>query len=196
MKNINTIFCFAGWVGFVICLVIIIFLNKCADPSTHTIEKKTTVIYDSTKKQLTAKTPPAAVSIFTVPVPSIIDTAEILKRFFASYTYSQQIQDSSLRFQIFDSITQNKVVGRRTNYNWLKPVKTIESTTITIENNPKGFYAGPFIQGTQKQILGYGFEAAYVTKRNYYRIGIDLKNQAAVIGLTFKLNARGRNKNK
>jgi len=192
MKNWNNIFSFGGWIGFAASLVFIVFLDRCTDrpASVNTIEKSTIVIYDSTKKEIKATNDPVGISIQTVGIPAHVDTSEILKLFFAIHTYSDQIQDSCIRLQIFDSVCQNKIFGRRTAYQWLKPVKTIESSTITLSKNTNGFYAGGFVQAA-KNNFGIGPQITWLTKKDVsINYGFDVINKAHLIGVQFKINAR------
>ena len=108
--------------------------------------------------------------------------------FFASYTYSNIIQDTTLRATIFDSVSQNKIVGRRFTYNLLKPVRTIESTTITL--SPSGFYAGAFTSASREK-FGFGPEVSYLNKNKNIHFGFDIPNRMIHAGITLRIHARG-----
>lgn len=169
-NKINIAFLFFTQV--LLAVGVILFLRNCGDKDVqiNTKHTETKFIYDSTKKMVPVLQPPASVMVYTVPVPANINYDSIVKRFFAVYTYSQQIQDSSIRAQIFDSICQNRIVGRKFNYTWLKPIETIKSTTITL--NPHGFYLGGFVDGS-KTSFGLGPKISYLTKKDLI-IGYDL----------------------
>lgn len=167
---------------------VILFLKYCGDKDVqvNTIRTETKFIYDSTKKMVPVLQPPASVMVYTVPVPANINYDSIVKRFFAVYTYSQQIQDSSIRAQIFDSICQNRIVGRKFNYTWLKPIETIKSTTITL--NPHGFYFGGFVDGSANS-FGMGPKISYLTKKEWL-VGYDLRLRSGT-GPSAPLRDRG-----
>lgn len=153
-----------------------LFIKFCSAPDqvTNTITKETTFIYDSTQKSIPVPQAPASVSVFTVAVPVLVDTAEVLRRYFASYTYTQQIKDSSISAVIFDSVSQNRILKRKFEYKWLQPVRSIESTTITLPAKEKaGIYLGGFIDHDQMG-FGAGPKISYQTKKNLV-IGYDFE---------------------
>lgn len=140
--------------------------EKSPVAGTNTVTTHT-VYFDSTQKNIPVLSIPGTVSFYPVFQP--MDTAMIglaIRNYFASFTYSQTIQDSSLRATIFDSISQNRVMARRFNYAWLKPIKTVESTTVTPPAPQKfGFYAGGFVD-YNKNALGIGPKISFETKKN------------------------------
>jgi len=182
-----------GWAGFAITLLCILLYSKCnPEQPQQIILKETKQIYDSSKKTLEVRTLPGSVSVFTVPVPSNIDTLQILKSYFSVHTYSQQIQDTSIRAFIFDSISENKIIGRRFSYQYLKPVRTIESSTITI--NPSGLFIGGFAGGS-KNGFGIGPEIHYLHKnKNIFGLSYDIPNRFYKASITFNIHARGNGK--
>lgn len=194
MKNWDYIFSFGGWIGLVICLVFIVLFDRCQEhqASVHTIEKNTVVIYDSTKKEIIPASIPVGISIQTVGIPANIDTNKILQAYFAIHTYSDQIQDTALRIQIFDSVAQNKIFGRRINYSWLLPVKTVESTTVNTVADPSGLYAGGFATGTKQQ-FGIGPKITWLTKSKVMvSYGYDVLNNSHQLGTQFFIYGRAK----
>lgn len=146
--------------------VIVYFKNCAQEKPTHTIEKSTVVIYDSTKKTIQVAAAPSLVYTQTVNVPANVDTAAILQMYFAVNTFTQQIQDSSLRAFIGDTVSQNKIKGRSFSYQLLKPIKTIESTTITLQPEKKRqVFIGGFVDYTAPK-FDFGPKLSFKTKKD------------------------------
>lgn len=166
----------------------------CQPQAINTIEKSTTIIYDSTKKIIEPKGPATISTLSFYPVPAAVDTAAILRIFFTVFTHYQQYQDSNIRAEILDTISQNKILGRKFNYQLLRPIKTIESSTVTL--NPKGWYGGIFMPISGGR-LGIGPKLSYLTERQLlFDAGYDLVNRQFVIGTQIKLNAGSNRKAK
>ena len=70
--------------------------------------------------------------IFTQLFPQEVDTAFILKDYFATHVYNRFWQDSLLRVDLTDYITQNKSIKNIFKYNILRPSQII---TNTIDNS-------------------------------------------------------------
>lgn len=203
MKNFNYTISAIGWLGFIITLVLLISLNKCKkeEPSNTVIEK--TIInnyYDSTKKVAPLIITKEGKPIY-VPVPTIVDTAQILVNYFARFSYTRTFEDTCLRVVLTDSISQNKFLSpAKFTYQWLKPIKTVSSTTITSISEPKkrvNFLLGGYFQFSKNYITSYGPEFNLQAKKgNLYGINYDLKNNAIGIKTLFNLNEALRAKNK
>lgn len=171
------------------CALFFHFCNK-PNESTHTVEKTIVQVYDSTPKIITPTVAPSIKTFCLIPIPQDVDTAAILQAYFTVNTHYQMFEDSNQRAQIFDTISQNKIIGRGFKYQLLRPVKTIESTTVTL--SPKGFYAGAFIDAG-KGSFGIGPQASYLTGSNYlFTAGFDLVNKQILFGTQIKLHARGK----
>lgn len=160
MDKFKYIFNSIGWAGFVVCLIIIIFTNKCGEQIVVNAKTEVHKYYDSSLKVIPGEKIKIPVPItFTVPVPVAlkIDTAAILKNYFSVNYYSQLIQDSSIRAYIKDSVSQNKIVHRDFSYQWLKPVLTTQSSTVTLEPKKRlKLLAGGFIESNGYSLSGLG----------------------------------------
>jgi hypothetical protein len=64
-------------------------------------------------------------------LPAIIDTAAILQKYFAYYTYSRSWNDSLLSVSLTDVITENKVMDSQFSYRILRPQEIINNTNIS-----------------------------------------------------------------
>lgn len=190
MKNINYILTFGGWIGFVVTLLIIIFFNTCEKQTPNIINSKTEVhhYYDSAVKFVPLKYIIPSEPIF-VPVPSNVDTAKILSLYFAKYPYSRLFQDSNLVATLVDTICQNKFNSPgQFSYKWLKPIKTVESTTITVEPKKRmALLAGVHVNFNNMYLQDFGPDVYLKTKRNQiFGIGYDINNK--IISTRFAIN--------
>ena len=115
-----------------------------------------------------------------------VDTATILKRYFARYAYADTLADSNLVLILTDTITQNRIISRRSSYRIIRP-QIIEYITTTINTPPKAaFYAGAFISLGER--VGIGAEALFISKtQTIYGLGYDLQNKAFVGRIAWKI---------
>lgn len=136
-------------------------------PKVDTVVKEKVIIYDSTKRTVTVPTPPVSVKIFTVPIPAgPIDTLAILRKYFAVHTYSQTIRDGYIEATVFDTVSQNRILGRGFTYKLIQPIKTIESTTVTLPPvNKSGLYMGALADYTHGR-MDFGICLSFQTKKN------------------------------
>lgn len=163
MKNLGHILTSINFIGMVVLVIILINFRL---PTNQTVFTERIKVYDSTQKFITPVAAPVGVQIYTVPVnlPLNFNYDSLISLFFAAHTYSQSIQDSSIRALIFDSISQNKIAGRRFSYQWLRPVRTIESTTINAV--PKlQFFGGGFVNYSSQK-LNFGPSLSLKTKKD------------------------------
>ena len=187
-----------GWAGFILMLVL--FLQKCGcvkyDQQIILHDTTITKKYDSVPKYIKVNAPVVIDSAF-VAVPVIVDTAAILKRYFAVYHYSQTLADTNVSVTITDTLTQNKIIARGFIYKLLKPVSTtIITNTIEQKANPtREFYAGGFIQANNKgSNVSAGAQLHFKTKKQtLHTVGYDALQQKAMLGISIKIGKHGRN---
>lgn len=180
-------------------LVILLFRYCQVDNKSNVVNTKTEklIYYDSSKKEIDPSVPPVSVSNQTVPVLiPISDTAAVrlaLINFFSVHSYSQQIQDSSIRAEIFDQVSQNRIIDRKFQYQWLKPVKTIESTTVTLEQKKRaGMYMGGFIDYSKAyNSFDFGPKFSFETKKNLI-IGCDLGLKNGIKEASYRIQLQQR----
>lgn len=151
-------------------LVVIFFLRWCSTKPIVEPIVKTTVIekieYD-TVYQVTSKYVPIPGPVIhdTTYIPREIDTAFILKDYFALYPYSDTLHFDSLDIIINDTVTKNKIKNRVLEYELLYPTKT-----ITIINdrylNRRELYLGPSLSASKSGLKFVGIESIYRTKKN------------------------------
>jgi hypothetical protein len=205
--NFNYVFSAIGWLGFTVSLIIIVLLQKCEKNNDITRQEiSVTVIknhYDSVPKLVPViKYLPG--EVIPVPVPANVDTQKILSAYFAKNLVKRVFGDSALRVVLDDTICQNKFLSPGSfSYQWLKPIKTIESTTstVTITNNePKrkiNIIAGGHADFRHKYFYDWGPDIYLQTKRGHlYGIDYSIKNEVYSVKAAVNINEAFRNKNK
>ena len=95
-----------------------------------------------------------------------IDTLEILKDYFASYSYFDTLYNDSITIRISDTITQNKIKNRSIEYDLLIPTTIITRDSVV---RKRGFYVGVGASGTTSQLTNVGGELLYTSRK---KIGI------------------------
>lgn len=199
MNRITNILCFAGWIGFVITLLVVIFFNKCGGKTEHTIEKQTVInnYYDSA-----IRTIPQPVLIpgkpILVEIPAVVDTEQVLRIYFSKYPLTRIFQDSALKATLIDTLYQNHLTfPGNFSYQWLKPVKTVESTTVTVKEEPKSkmkILLGAYGQFSGSYVNSFGPELYLQGKKgNLYGINYDVKNKAVGVKAAYNLNGLFKN---
>lgn len=174
----------------VVLVIIIFFMRECSGPTDGGNNGKTETIVVETVKWDTLKIP----EVTYVPrwrtkfihdtIPADVDTADILKDYFASYYYSDTLKLDSLgNIVLNDTISQNKIVSRNRINNIIIPTVTKE---ITIKEyiNRRELYYGLGLQGTTNELNFLGADLMYRTKKNTaYGLSLGInQNLAPVIG--------------
>jgi hypothetical protein len=200
MKNFNYIRSFGGWLGLVITLLLVIFFNKCDNAEPQIIREKTEIhnYYDSAAKPIPVKFTVPGAPIF-IPVPADVDTAKILAMYFAKYPYARVFSNDSVTISLYDTLSKNSFHHPgKMSYQWHLPIKTVESTTITVEQPKKiAFLIGSHVNFNQKTFADFGPDVYLKTKRDQLiGVGYNIDSKEISFKTAFKLNARTRNKNK
>jgi len=102
--------------------------SKCPEITTNTVIIHDTIIYQI------ADTIPFYIQktdtiIYTETIIQPVDTAEILKNYFALHVYNRHWEDSLLSVNLRDTVTQNRFMGNDFNYRILRP-QTIINTIV------------------------------------------------------------------
>lgn len=113
-----------------------------------------------------------------VNVPANVDTAVILKDYFAKYAYKDTLKltDSLGYVVLFDTISQNKIQGRL----WKSSInqKTIKETLIVKEPNRMQVYAGGHVGFEFDRYPMIGVDLALKTKKDHlYRINAGINSR-------------------
>ena len=175
IRNIQTL--------LIIALIAVILLMRSCDgkssPVEPTVITKVEVKYDTIVKIVPEYVPKwykkIEYSVDTLLVEKPIDTAAILKDYFATYVYEDVQKLDSLTLTIKDSVSQNKIASRSISYELLYQTKTITKETYL---NNREFYWGLDIKGGINQLNYLGGNILCKTKKkNIYGIGIGVNQQ-------------------
>lgn len=192
MKNYNYIFAFGGWVCLTITLILVIFLNKCSNPQPQIIKEKTEIhnYYDSAAKSIPVKFTVPGPPIF-IPIPADVDTAKILAAYFAKYPFSRVFSNDSVTISLYDTLSKNSFHHPgKMSYQWHLPIKTVESTTITVEQPKKmALLVGAHANFSKKTFADYGPDVYLKTKRDQLiGVGYDIDSKEISFKSAFNLN--------
>ena len=198
MKNFNYILSFGGWIGLVITLLLVIFFNKCGNPQPQIIKEKTEIhnYYDSAAKRIPVKFTVPGPPIY-IPVPADVDTAKILAAYFAKYPYSRVFSNDSVTISLYDTLSKNSFHHPgKMSYRWHLPIKTVESTTITVEQPEKiALLLGAHVNFSKKTFVDFGPDIYLKTKRDQLiGVGYDIGSEAASLRGAFNLNQLFKNR--
>ena len=171
-------------------IIIIILLKTCGGDEIvePTVITKTEIRYDTITNEVTEYVPKLVTRILrktdtvrqtqfitqtdTVSVPQKIDTNAILEDYFASYVYSDIQNLDSIKLEIQDTISENKIVSRSVKYSMLYPTITITNTKYI---NRHEFYLGLGFAGSTQRLSFAGLQFNYKDKkRNLFGIGFGI----------------------
>jgi len=171
-------------------IVIIILLKMCGgkEITEPTVITETEIRYDTITNEITEYVPKLVTRILrktdtvkqtqfitqtdTVSVPQKIDTNAILDDYFASYVYSDIQNLDSIKLEIQDTISENKIVSRSIKYSILYPTITITNTKYI---NRHEFYLGVGFAGSTQRLSFAGLQFNYKDKkRNLFGIGFGI----------------------
>ncbi len=130
------------WIVIAVLVVIILLLRSCGPGTGGTNEPDTVRVVDTTYidviKEVPVYKPGPVIYIPGDPVPGTpVDTAAILKDYFAKVVYKDTIRLDSLGFiYVKDTISQNRIQSRKLAFDYKIPIIK-ETTTITIPPKPK-----------------------------------------------------------
>jgi len=171
-------------------IVIIILLKMCGgkEITEPTVITETEIRYDTITNEITEYVPKLVTRILrktdtvkqtqfitqtdTISVPQKIDTNAILDDYFASYVYSDIQNLDSIKLEIQDTISENKIVSRSIKYSILYPTITITNTKYI---NRHEFYLGVGFAGSTQRLSFAGLQFNYKDKkRNLFGIGFGI----------------------
>ena len=184
MKNIKDI-------TILVLVIIIIFLRSCSGDGEITepiVITKTEIKYDTITNEITNYVPKLVTRILrktdtvnkinivketdTITLQQSVDTSAILEDYFASYVYSDIQNFDSIKFEITDTVSQNKILSRSIEYTLLYPTITITNTHYI---NRREFYLGVGFAGSTQRLSFAGLQFNYKDKkRNLFGIGFGI----------------------
>ena len=178
-------------ITILVLVIIIIFLRSCSGDGEITepiVITKTEIKYDTITNEITNYVPKLVTRILrktdtvnqinivketdTITLQQPVDTAAILEDYFSSYVYSDIQNFDSIKFEITDTVSQNKIVSRSIEYTLLYPTITITNTHYI---NRREFYLGVGFAGSTQRLSFAGLQFNYKDKkRNLFGIGFGI----------------------
>jgi hypothetical protein len=142
MKNI-----LIGIAVFVLT-ILFSFIGGCQYNKTHSkpiIVSDTVRVYDTTDHYIYNIWPwyvEGKDTTIYVDVPADVDTALILKDYFASHVYSRKWENDTLRVNLLDTVSQNRFAGNNFHYRIKIPFTTVNTTIDKSVHYSKYIYIG------------------------------------------------------
>tara|TARA_R110000850_G_scaffold193822_1_gene320546 strand:+ start:27 stop:647 length:621 start_codon:yes stop_codon:yes gene_type:complete len=178
-------------ITILVLVIIIIFLRSCSGDGgivEPIVITKTEIKYDTITNEITNYVPKLVTRIVrktdtvnqinivketdTITLHQAVDTSAILEDYFSTYVYSDVQDFDSLKFEITDTISQNKIVSRSIEYTLLYPTVTITNTHYI---NRREFYLGLGFAGSTQRLSFAGLQFNYKDKkRNLFGIGFGI----------------------
>jgi len=178
-------------ITILVLVIIIIFLRSCSGDGEITepiVITKTEIKYDTITNEITNYVPKLVTRILrktdtvnkinivketdTITLQQPVDTSAILEDYFSSYVYSDIQNFDSIKFEITDTVSQNKIVSRSIEYTLLYPTITITNTHYI---NRREFYLGVGFAGSTQRLSFAGLQFNYKDKkRNLFGIGFGI----------------------
>jgi hypothetical protein len=153
----------------------------CPESFTHTV-----ILYDTIIHRIADTVPYYIVRYDSVTfrdtVFESVDTAAILKDYFAEHYYTRTFNDSLLSAEIKDVISRNSFGECKFSYRILRP-QIINTTTV----NNSVVYSKYILLGLDVQIKDYKFaeiEAMFAFKQGYFGLGFSQKGLSVKVGGT------------
>ena len=178
--------------GMVLLLLLCEYVGYTIYPKVHPCPEHTSdtlYVYDTVEHHIIDTVPYYIVKTDTViyrdTVFKDVDTAEILKDYFALHVYERLWLDSTLKVTLLDTISQNKPQGNTFTYQLLKPQTNVTNVT-NIYNYTRYITAGLDIP--LKDFSYVNLEILYVSPKWYGGVGynINLKTPTLKAGVTIK----------
>lgn len=163
--------------GLAIFVMFACFISGCCYHKNHSkcpeIITNTVIIHDTLIHEI-VDTFPYYIShtdtvIYTDIIIQPVDTAEILRDYFALHIYNRHWEDSLLSVNLRDTITENHFLGNQFQYQILRPQTIINTTQDNSIHYAKYVYAGfdlPF-----KNMEYASVDVLYVFSRGYLGFG-------------------------
>lgn len=125
------------------------------------------------------------------PLPAVVDTLAILRKFYTSYCYTDTIQDSNLVAVSEIELSENKIRDHQLAYKFLKPERII-TITNTIQRPLKPLLmVGVSVSQDRQFSFGIGPQILLISKRRQtIGLGYDVVNKRINANLYLPLQFR------
>jgi len=129
--------------------------------------------------------PGQPINIVNQPVPSQVDTGDILRAFFSEVTYLDSVDTDTLKIVLKEVISQNKIVSRELTHRLKIPIQTITN----VYNRPSMVMIGGMVQSSDRiNLVG---SVGYLTRRDLFIYGsFDPYNRAWGVGAMVPIRLR------
>lgn len=174
-------------------IAFLLFIRGCDRPDTETESKtKIDTFYLPGKDkihELPAKTPePIYIEVpIITEIPSIVDTAKILREYFTKNFYSDSTKNDSVVVYYKAEVTMNILKSMKQSYRLTLPQMVIkESTTITTMQSRQLAFIGVDLTSNGAN-LGFYPSIYFDTRKAMFGAGYDPLNKAVKVGVYTKL---------
>ena len=145
--------------------------------------------YDTTPKFISTKHDLPSDSII-IEIPQFVDTNAILDRYFKAYVYNRFFESDSVKISIYDTISQNRIVGSsKLKYQFLFPISNttiVNTTTIDTSKKQTKLMFGINTGFNNQGLKTIAPEIIVITKHNYlFKIGYNILNSEVQVGIGY-----------
>lgn len=130
----------------------------------------------------------------TVYLPPHIDTLKVIEDYYATYIYNDTLAVDTLGFgYLEDTVTQNRIVSRKINWDYKIPIitNTIETTIQLPPIKRTELYLGLTANGDANGMNYFGSNIGIKTQRNtFFHVGVGLSNWSGIgvnVGMHYKI---------
>lgn len=177
----------------IIALIVIKPRFKCNgnDQTNDTVATTDTVIITDTVSTLETLKVQGPDRIVYVDIPYQVDTAEILKRYFAHVYRNDTLRnDSGLFIRLEEEISENDVINRILEVKDYEQTKIItHKEVITVTEHLPAFYAGPYLGMTAK-VPTFGMSFSFVTAKQRILTGYAGYPALFMVGMQFPFKSK------
>lgn len=129
-----------GWVVAVVLVIAWLLLPRgCGPahpPARDTVSVTNVYVYDTTPRVGHDTLVTVTRVVHEGAPPPAVDSAAVVRLYYATHVQSDTIRTDSLELTIEDSLTQNRVFDRRWSLRWLVPTLQVRTITVEVEKAP------------------------------------------------------------
>jgi hypothetical protein len=123
-----------------------------------------------------------------IPMPAIVDTLAILRKFYTEYCYTDTIQDTNIIAVSEIQLAENKIRNHTLAYKLLRPEKIITVTNVIEKPFKPLLLLGVSVSQDKQFSFGIGPQIQFISKRRQsVGLGYDVVNKRVNANLYFPL---------
>ncbi len=177
-----------GWLiatGFALLLLMQRSCSK-SDKDSHVLTRDTILVRGDTQLYVVQDTVIQPYKVYLKDSISHIDTAAVLKNYFASRVYKDTVKARDITAVIEDSISANKIAGHKV---LIENARDLQMK-VPVSTSKNKLFVGGFIGCSAKGMFPVGgvFLAFVTRKEMQYYYGYDALNRIHSIGLSWKIH--------